>query len=245
MRPSNISILIMAGLLCFFAGCERDEVVLTGEITGYLKVYDENSYSISEKDKFEITLKNDSLTESCITDDAGWFSFKNIPNGNYSAEVKKDGFIQDEKKVVIHHIGGYSPTFKAITMHRIPQFQISIDSIIVEPTYGERLWAYSHISNYTDLPKIQYEVMVYFNDTENVSKDDYLFYHYGSILPRNILGDQCIMWVSMWDYNFLYPDGYDSLYVRGYPRANYLDWFTLREEAFGTPSEVFKWKINK
>jgi len=233
--------------LCIFLfiGCSEKEEYLTGEINGYVSAYDENGYSISDREGFNITLKNDSLSFYQKTGQEGWYSFEDMPYGNYKIDIQKEGFIQDNINAIIHHIGGYSPTFNAFAVHEIPDYEVSIDSIILEPTFGQRLWAYSKITNTKGLPKGQYELMVYFNDDKDVTKDNYMFYHYGCILKNTISEGLCIMWVNRWVYSYLYPDGYDSLFVRAYPRANYYDWLTVRKEAFGTPSEVFKWIIRE
>jgi hypothetical protein len=60
-----------------------------------------------------------------------------------------------------------------------------------------------------------------------------------------IKGNNCQIWIPNWTNPYLVPPGYDSLYVRVYPRAAHPEWLEIREEAFGIPSEVYKWAIPK
>jgi len=99
--------------------------------------------------------------------------------------------------------------------------------------------------NIKGLPKIQYSTIVYFSNNINVSKDNYLFYHFGAVMYFYINCNNCQIQVSNWIYPYLVPPGYDTLYVRVYPRAAYPEWLDIREDAFGIPSEVYKWVVPK
>ena len=129
----------------------------------------------------------------------------------------------------------------------IPNYQISFDSIKRKPVIEDnlRLYGYGKLHNTKGLPKIQYQSIAYFSNKVGVSKDDYLFYHFGAIIIHYINGDNCQIWITNCTNSYLVPPGYDTLYVRIYPIATYPEWLEIREEAFGVPSDVYKWVIQK
>ena len=88
-------------------------------------------------------------------------------------------------------------------MLEIPDIKITIDSIEISPDfdYTWRLFAYGKLFNAQVPPRMQYDGIVYFGDTENVSKDDYILYHYAAIIKHYIDGDNCQIWLTRWIFD--------------------------------------------
>lgn len=217
------------------------------DVTVSVKLIDENNNPISNRSDIDIVLSRGQETFSGVTDASGEYIFKNIPYGIFNVQLYKNGFIANQSTPELSNYENDSLHIHTFNMLEIPNYRLSIDSIIYpernHPSY--RIYAFGKITNIDGELAYQYSNRVFYNDTPDVSKDNYLYYQYGFILRSNIEGEKCKIGITDWTNGFLVPSGYDSLYLRIYPIAPYDDWITLRKEALGTPSEIFKWVIEE
>lgn len=240
----TVKLILSVGIL-FLASCKKQDVP-TNVVVG-VNLIDENEYAITNNSGIHVTLSEGQNKFAGVTGSNGECTFNNLPYGTYNVQFEKSGFISEFINPFLRHSENDSINFHAFKMHEIPKYQISLDSISRKSEVGDdsRLYGYGKLHNTKGLPKIQYQTIVYFSNNVNVSKDNYLFYHFGAIIIHYINGNNCQIWMSNWTSAYLVPPGYDTLYVRVYPNAFYQEWFKIREEAFGIPSEVFKWVIPK
>jgi hypothetical protein len=65
---------------------------------------------------------------------------------------------------------------------------------------------------------VQYGLRLFFSNTPDVSKDNYQFYHFGTIMGRLIKNGRYEMWISNFSGGIIEGD-YDTLYVQVYIRS--------------------------
>lgn len=228
-------------ILCIVpAACEKEENSHDTEVK--VKLIDQNWLSLPDQSGTAITLSRGSELFQGVTDEQGKFVFYDLPYGIFDVSLEKEGFISDLIQPEITHHKGDSVWSHSFNMVEIPHFRLTIDSIIIDPAFGQKLLAYGTISDTRGEPPHQYGMRVFFSDTPDVSKDNYLYYHFGTILKRLIKDGYYEMWITTW-YGRLIQGDFNTLYVRVYPCAFYNEWLILREEGLGTPAEVFEWEV--
>jgi len=232
-------------LICFFVlmlGCKKDNNV--SNLVLRIKLFDENGYSVSDKSGAKIILTRGLESFHGETDSKGECSFGDFPYGIFNVQLKKNGFISEFMNTELTFHENDTLSVHTCNMVEVPNFEISIDSIAKSTSiFNTGYFGYSRLKNVKGKPLIQYNSRVYFSDKADVSKDNYLFYLYGPILTSFINGDKCIVWIRNLNGGNLIPPGYETLFVRIYPHAFNGDWYMLRDEVLGKPSEVFKWKV--
>jgi len=240
----TVRLIIAVGIL-LLASCKKKDVPTNVVVD--VNLIDENEYAITNNSGIHITLSEGQNKFAGVTGSNGECTFDNLPNGTYNVQFEKSGFISEYINPVLRHNENDSINIQSFKMLEIPNYQISIDSINRKSAIGDnsRLYGYGKLHNTKGLPKIQYSTVVYFSNNINVSKDNYLFFHFGGVIIHYINGNNCQIWISNPTNTYLVPPGYDTLYVRVYPRAAHPEWLSIREEAYGIPSDVFKWVIPK
>lgn len=232
-------------LICFFIlilGCKKENDV--SNLVLRIKLFDENGYSVSDKSDIKILLSRGLESFHGVTDSKGECSFSNFPYGIFNVQLEKNGFVSEYMNPELtSHVNDTSNIY-TYNMVEVPNFEIIIDSITKSTSLlNTGYFGYSKLKNTKGKPLIQYNSRVYFSDKADVSKDNYLFYLYGPILTSFINGDKCIVWIRDMHSDSPVPSGYETLYVRIYPKAFNGDWYLIRDEVLGNPSEVFKWKV--
>ena len=224
-----------------FFGCEKEQPL--PDATVKVKLYDENWREVTDNSGVEVSLIRGDEKYQGVTDGRGELLFSRMPYGVFQVSLKKEGFVSYDiaPELTVHEDD--SVDVHPFMMYQVPGFTVAFDSLWLAPNNRERFYGSGKFLRYNGPPLIQYNAIVYFGTDSNVSKDNYLFLHYGAIIIHYITGDRFTIWITNWVNQFLVPAGYDKLYVRVYPVAPYHDWITIRNEALGTPSEVFEWRV--
>ena len=232
-------------LICFFAlavGCKKENDV--SNLVVKVKLFDENGYSVSDESGTKILLTRGQETFQGVTDSKGECRFRNFPFGIFNVQLEKEGFVSEYKDCELTYPENDTLDVHTYNMVEVPNYEIVIDSIIKSvSSFNSGYFGYSKLRGTKGIPLIQYNSRVYFSDKNDVSKDNYLFFLYGPILVSFIDGDNCMVWIRDMHSENPVPSGYETLYVRIYPTAFNGDWYLYRDETFGKPSEVFKWKV--
>lgn len=244
MKKLNFIKLAVSICMLFLLSCHKNEV--QNNVVIEVKLIDENEYLISDNSGINITLSGEKQKFNGNTDSNGKCTFYDFPVGKFKVELEKSGFIsQFIAPELTTHIDD-STNVHSFKMLEIPRYQLALDSIRKENVQDNHLLvAKGKINNMKGLPKIQYSAIAYFNSTNKVSKVDYLFYHFVSILNPTIIGNSCEYRITNWTNTYIVPPTASSLFVKIYPRATYPEWTEIREEAFGTPSDVFEWHVQR
>ncbi|WP_163324864.1 hypothetical protein [Draconibacterium mangrovi] len=228
--------------LVFLFACDKENE--WPELVINVQLIDENENASDDHSGVAITLTRGEEQFNGVTDSKGDCVFPDFPYGIFAVELEKNGFVTfDTYPKLTYHINDRVNTF-SYKMNEVPQYRIELDSI-TKPEDGEwsRMFAYGRIYNMKDQPPSYYHAIAYFNTTNDVSKDNYSFFHYAGILLDEVVGDTREIWITNYAYGYLIPENTETLYVRLYPCAKYFDWGTIRDEALGEPSEVFEWVI--
>jgi hypothetical protein len=171
--------------LIIFVSCKEDEELISGDISGYVILYDRNYNPFPAQQGVKVNLFLDSdRIDSTVTDENGSYLFKDLTYGRYDISCSYEGFICSWGRQPIFHVGGYSPTIANFSLHQIPDYQIQIDSI----TYFEEdnfLILHLKLDGDTVLPGNSYSYMfrAFMSNSPNISKDNY------SAISKGMLAD--------------------------------------------------------
>jgi hypothetical protein len=231
-------VILLVPLLILLVACERDEVLLTGEITGVVYAKDENGYSVSPEG-IPVILENDSLSFREITGSDGWYLFEEIPIGNYNVRLEKEGYVVSEPHPFIQHIGGYSPTKMNFSLSEVPKLSIQVDSVKIYDfnEYSDDFTFYGSFINSSREPQNGYYIWIFVHLSSDVSPSNNSRALTGYIWERYITGQNFQFPASI---DRFYQPG-DTIYFRICPVASVSDWYTWRYETMGPLSEVFEW----
>lgn len=233
------------GFLCLLLAvaliaCEKKEGFQDVDVT--VKLTDQNWYPLTDHSGVTVALTKGNETIKGITNENGKSVFPKLPYGSFNVTFEKEGYIPDLIGPFVIDNTSDSVWSYFFQMVEIPTFRITIDSIFYKSRMDDRAFAYGNITDLKGMPAVQYVLRIFFGNTPDVSKDNYQFYHFGTIMGRLIKDGRYEMWIINW-YGQMIQGNFDKLYVRIYPCAYYQKWTTLRKEGLGTPAEVFEWVL--
>jgi hypothetical protein len=233
IRPVTIVILFLLA----YAGCDKTEpVLLSGDIAGMVKIYDENYFPLEDQSGAGVRLLADSIVAQTYTGASGEFLLEDIFYGNYQVELEKEGFVKAYGKYQVHHLGGYSPTLAEYSLYEIPKFETTIDSLRFNGMY-ERSYIYVTLSGLSGLPRIGYYFRCYCSNTPDVSRDQYVSTNLGWMFSPEMGGLLTEILLDIGDYNFNQLIQ-DTIYMCVYPQSWGQDWYDFYPESLGSSSNV-------
>lgn len=226
-------------LLCWLGmACDKsDPDLLSGDIAGMVRVYDENYYLEEDMSGVQIHLTDGSFEVQTTTDPSGKFLFENIDYGNYQVSLEMDGYFSTYQDYPLHHLGGYSPTLVRYFVYEIPKFETYIDSIRYDAT-DNRYFMSVNLQGLSGLPRFTYEFWCFFSNTPDVSNDKFVADDAGWIWTSDISGSQAELMVEIWDNRFDQLKS-DSIFCRVYPRSWGQGLYDYYPESLGKASNVF------
>jgi hypothetical protein len=169
----------------------------------------------------------------------GIFTFDQVPYGRYDLKYFKENYIGEWGRSVINHVGGYSPTYVTKYLYEIPTYILTVDSVHNALSYPNELFLKFSGSGIEADPLFQYQMIVFFSTTADVSRDNFEYVASGEISwlgtdPSSVTGK--VLNFSAYDipagtyYMIIYP----LAMGQGYGFSNYYP------EALGLPSPVFE-----
>ncbi len=125
---THIVLLVLATF--FMASC-KDTTITSGDKVGNLEgqvdfLYDGNNAKLSDRSGVRVSAEGTSF--SGITDTAGYWKIKDLPEGTYSISFSKPGF-DTYKNTSFQFVGGGTLWFGRIAMGQPPAYTVTIDSI--------------------------------------------------------------------------------------------------------------------
>lgn len=226
----------------FFNSCSREKELLKGDIMGKITVYGQDYDVLSDNSDIHVSLYSDStLLSSYITDSRGLYRFENIEYGKYRIDLQKNNYIKQETYYTFNHVGGYSPTLYDGSLHQIPGYLLTIDSLRVLSDNNELL-VYLKIDNDTIIPFSYYILVGYYGNTAEVSKDNYTGIVTG-LVSRWVMNSSYRAPAIIYDfYKNSLPD---TFFIRFYLLTHGQSIYTsINKSALGKPSNVisFTWQ---
>jgi hypothetical protein len=241
-------VIVIITLVLITICCRKEKDLLTGDIIGRIKTYEEDIKESNDKSGVEVALMHDSeILSTTQTDSHGQYLFEDITYGKYKIDLKKPGYIKPYYDIYpVYHVGGYSPTIVDGDIYKIPAIQIEIDSVKALPSSYEvdffiKITGGSSIAH-------SYLLLGYLSNTLDVTKDNYLSKGFGALITRypsyngSIVPPYGYLW--NWDISFESLKA-GTIYVRLYPVASgQSGYYNILPEAIGKPSNVasFKWE---
>lgn len=244
MKAFKASKFILLICLILFIGCDKEDEL--SDVTLNIKLIDENGHELNDHSGIEVNLSGSQENYLSTTNSSGDCIFLGLPYGIYSIKFEKSGFISEWAEPELKYLETDTVDIHTFKMHELPNYTLSLDSIdIPDDNPLERIFGFGKIFNCAGNAKPHYYSRLFVNDSKEVSKDNYFYYLYGALRNEKINGENFEIFISdlHQQYGFIYPPGYDTLYVRIYPYACTARFVPLREEALGKPSDVFEWII--
>lgn len=242
MRTCRIQWILLLSLL-ILAGCERAEPeLLSGDIAGLVRVYNENNYLEEDMSGVQVHLSGEAFDAQSTTGPSGRFTFEEVDYGNYLVDLEKEGYFTTYLDYPLHHLGGYSPTLVRYSMYEIPKFETFIDSIRYSGSYS-RYYIYVTLQGLSGLPRFSYDYWCFFSNTPEVSKDQYVADEIGSIWYNQIDGQMGRILVEIYDDRYEELKS-DTIFCCVYPRAMGGDMYDLLPESLGKASNIFSYLHN-
>jgi hypothetical protein len=219
MRNINIKTTIFFALsLMLLVSCKKDSVNFkSGNITGFVDLIDVVGNYVPDKSGVKVTIVDKSGTYTATTDNSGKYLINSVPMGTYDLEYSKTGYgIYYNKS--ISHVGGDVNTFvDKVGLLELIDFKI-LNSNVYYNDYDSTLTVeINYDTSLIDNRFYQYsnsagiDLLVYFNDSSDVSIDHYDF---------NIEGYVDLKHISRTLYPTSYPD-YAEKYSYHSPQTLY------------------------
>ena len=238
--------------LLSFVCCRNETEVLTGDIEGYVRLYDEYSMPVSDLAGVDIEIQSTGSAFQTVTDTEGRFTFTGIPLGKYGITMDRTGFlITNERKGPplsydeFYHEGGPAGTLLQLSMYEIPGYTYHLDS-------GSIDW--SRLSLYCTGPDIDngsfsglqyFKAVCFIDSTREVSRDRYMIYAFGVFMEYPVYQNpdysSGLYFISYFRYYGGNLNGYDkdTVYVRLYPVTMGEEFYSpLRFESLGASSNI-------
>ncbi|MCU0409417.1 MAG: carboxypeptidase-like regulatory domain-containing protein [Bacteroidales bacterium] len=240
-------------LLIMLSSCRKEEVLMTGTISGALSIYDQFHKKSGDASGAEITLY-DTLgpVQTTLTDKRGKYTFDDVPYGRYVLVPSKEKYIRSKNSETIYHIGGYSPTITSLYLFEIPTHQVFLDSAAYFEENGY-LIVYLKINGGTTLPPNTYGIpfIACAGSSADVSMEkhdwiwkgifaDYSFVSY----PAETVSVYGM--IPRYSFSNTFNPAPGTFFIRVYPLANGQGYYTddFYPEALGKPSNVISFSWN-
>lgn len=132
LKRSDRIIIYFLFILLVTIACEKETEydVLSGQLIGYINLYDSNRTILSDKSGVEIIVEGTNPQQKALTNVDGQFIIDDLKSGIYNIIFNKEGYCQH--KIVSHQfVGGNKPaTLYETTLYGILNLQIDNPKII-------------------------------------------------------------------------------------------------------------------
>lgn len=165
------SVLMVIVLFSFFVSCtETVAPVLTGSISGFVELYEEDGSRINDKSGVRVSIEG--RNNYAYTNNDGRYSLENVEAGIFNIVFEKEGFGL-YKIIAREFVGGGETYLYNIGLTKLPTFNVT--SLIITKTITPPYLRMS--GNLSDTRNYYRYVMLFFGKREDVSSDpkNYLF----------------------------------------------------------------------
>jgi hypothetical protein len=215
MQKLKISFLILF-LFSFFISCtETVAPVLTGSISGFVELYEEDGSRINDKSGVKVSIEG--RNNYAYTNNDGRYSLENVEAGIFNIVFEKEGFGL-YKIIAREFVGGGEAYLYNIGLTKLPTFNVT--SLIITKTTGTP--PYLRMSGNLSNARNYYRyVILFFGKSADVSNDpkNYLLTNSIYVYP-----DSSSFGYSMLDYSEYFLDADfssgETVYVASYSASN-------------------------
>ena len=161
-----ISVLIVIVLFSFFVSCtETVAPVLTGNISGFIDLYEEDNTRINDRSGVKVFIEG--RNNYAYTNKDGRYTIENVEAGIFNIVFAKEGFGL-YKIIAREFVGGGDAYLYSIGLAKLPSFNVTslnINKVTNQPPY---LRISGNLSDARDYSR---NVILFFGKREDVSND--------------------------------------------------------------------------
>ncbi len=209
------SVLTVIVLFSFFVSCtETVAPVLTGSISGFVNLYEEDGSQINDKSGVKVSIEG--RNNYAYTNNDGRYNLENVKAGIFNIVFEKAGY-GPHKIIAREFVGGGDAYLYSIALMVLPSFNVT--SLIITKTTGS--FPYLRMSgNLSDTREYSRKVVLFFGKNENVSNDpmNYLY-----VNTAYIDQDSSSYSSSLYYKEYLLDSGFNSgetVHVAAYSTSN-------------------------
>lgn len=213
-------VLTAIALFSFLVSCtETVAPVLTGNISGFVSLYEEDGTQVNNKSGVKVSIEG--RNNYAFTDSNGRYKLENVEAGIFNIVFEKAQF-GTHKIIAREFVGGGDAYLYTVELIKLPTFTVTsmtINYITTQPPY------LSIRGNVSDFRNYYRYVLLFFGKNINVSNDPQNYLHYNSIY---VYPDSASYGYSFGDYkNYFLSAGFNSgetIYVAAYSVSNGYWW---------------------
>jgi len=218
-KINNIIIVFTFFILLLIIACEKDTEYeeLSGQLIGYVTLYDSDRTKLSDNSGVEIIVEGSNPQLKTSTDENGQFVIDNLKSGIYNIILNKESYCQ-HKLVSYQFVGGNKPaTIYQTALYS--QSNLQIDSLKItdlESKYFVEFMVNAKVSNQNSTSYCRY----YLSNKPDISFENYIT----TDIVYNFSGNKDISFYLQID-TLKYPIG-SELYLIMYPASEKNQYYT-------------------
>ncbi len=218
---TNYTILIYTFFISLlFVACEKDTnyELLTGQLIGYVSLYDSENNKLSDKSGVEVIVEGSTPQIQTSTDENGQFIIDNLESGIYNLLFNKEGY-GEYKEVSYQFVGGSKPVVLKPILYGLSNVQIDNVQITKDEWGWQDYNALNVDIKMSDPIENRYSYFRYYIGNEPdisyknyISTDRFFNDYYREVLSFSIFVDTLKFPVGSELYLIMYPEASNSNY---------------------------------
>jgi len=219
-KKNNKILVFTFFILLLNVACEKETEyeVLSGQLIGYVSLFDSNRNGLSDNSGVEVIVEGSNPQLKTLTDEDGKYIFDNLKSGIYNIVFKKESYCQP-KIISYQFVGGNKPTIiNEAALYRQSSFQIdSLKITDYERQFNITFKVNAKVSNHNNSSSF---CRYYLSNKPDVSFKNYITTDIG----YSVFGNQDISFYLQID-TLKYPIG-SELYMIMYPATEIDQFYT-------------------
>lgn len=220
-KKNNKVLVFIFFILLLNIACEKDTEyeVLSGQLIGYVTLYDNDRAQVSDNSGVEIIIEGSNPQIKASTDEKGQFKIDNLKSGIYNIVFNKEGYCQ-HKIISFQFVGGNKPaTIYQTSLYS--QSNLQIDSLELTDLKSQYTVVFRITAKVSNQNENTYSYCRYYMSNEpDISYKKYI----STDIAYSFSGNEDLSFCLQID-TLKYPIG-SELYLIMYPASEWYQYYT-------------------